>query len=204
MEDEILKYAGLVQSVASKFYGVSREDLIQAGFLGLTKARENYNENSNCKFSSYAYEYIYGEMYIVAHNSKPIHVNKDAMRIYNRVKTTKELLMQKENREVTYEEVCSYLNIDINLFLDILNSLSASISIETTELNLTKQDNIDDLILLKESLEKLNEVEKNVINMRFMNDFSQNETAKVLGLSQVSVSRIEKTSKEKMRKFIAS
>lgn len=204
MEEDILKYDWLVYSIASKFYGIPREDLIQAGFLGLTKARENYNENTKCKFSTYAYEYIYGEMYAIAHNSKMIHINKDAMRIYNKVKNAKELLTQKENREITYEEVCNYLRIDINLFLDILNSLSASVSIETTELNLTSQDNIDDLILLKESLERLSELEKNVINMRFMNDFSQDETAKVLGLSQVSISRIEKSSKEKMREFILS
>ena len=199
-----MEYAPLVYSIASKFYGAPKEDLIQAGFLGLTKAWENFDETLQCKFSSYAYEYIYGEMYIVANGSRPIHINKDAMRIYKKVKNAKELLSVKENREVSFDEACNYLNIDLNLFLDILNSLSTSISIENTELNLTKENNIDDLILLKESLEKLSSLEKNVINMRYMNDFSQDETAKVLGLSQVSVSRIEKKSKEKMREFITS
>ena len=204
MEEDILKYEPLVNSIASKFYNVPKEDLIQAGFLGLTKARENYNINSGCKFSTYAYQYIYGEMYTTAFGSKPIYVNKDAMRIYNKVKKARELMMQKENRNVTYDEVCKYLNIDINTFLDILNSLSANISIENTELNLTKHDNIDELILLKESLEILSSLEKSVMNMRYLNDLSQDETAKVLGLSQVRVSRIEKTSKEKMREFITN
>ena len=77
-----------------------------------------------------------------------------------------------------------------------------SISIENTELNLSRRDNIDDMILLKESLEQLSSLEKSVIEKRYMNDLSQDETAKTLGLSQVKVSRIEKKSKEKMREFI--
>ena len=175
MEEDILKYKPLVYSIAAKFYGVPKEDLIQAGFLGLTKAKENYKVGSGCKFSTYAHQYIYGEMYSVAFNSKNIYINKDAMKIYNKVKNARDLLVQKENRNISYEEVCTYLGIDINIFLDILNSLSASISVESTELNLTKQDNIDDLILLKESLKRLNTLEKKVINMRFVNDFSQDE-----------------------------
>ena len=204
MEDELLRYTPLVYSIASKFYNAPFEDLVQAGFLGLAKAKRNYNANSGGKFSTYAYQYIYGEMYETAFGEKPIHINKDAMRLYNKVKQTREILMQKENREVNFEEVCAFLHIDLNLFLDILNSLNIGVSIENTELNISSQDNIDDLILLKESLEKLNELEKNVINMRYMNDFSQDETAKVLGLSQVKVSRIEKVSKEKMREFITT
>ena len=204
MEDEIMQYKPLVYSIASKFCDASFEDLIQAGFLGLTKARENYDESIGCKFSTYAYQYIYGEMYETLFGTKTIRLNKDALRIYKRVKNAKELLTQKEKREVSYEEVCSYLDIDLNLFLSILNSLNASISIENIELNLTKQDNIDDLILLKESLERLSNLEKNIINMRYMNDLSQDETAKILGLSQVKVSRIEKACKEKMKNYIAS
>ena len=204
MQEELLQYTPLVYSVASKFYDAPFEDLVQAGFLGLAKAKRNYNANNGGKFSTYAYQYIYGEMYETAFGEKPIRVNKDAMRIYNKVKQTRELLMQRENREVSFEEVCAFLHIDLNLFMDILNSLSIGISLENTELNISRKENIDDLILLRESLEKLNELERNVINMRYMNDLSQDETAKVLGLTQVKVSRVEKKSKEKMREFIKS
>lgn len=204
MEEELMKYAPLVYSLSQKFYGIPKDDLIQAGFLGLTKARINYDVKSKTKFSSYAYQYIYGEMYATTFGSKMIYVNKDAMRIYKKVKAAKEMLTQREKREVSYDEVCAFLEIDINLFLDILNSLNDNISIENTELNLSKQERIDDLILLRDSLANLTELEKRVITMRYMDDLTQDETAKILGLSQVKVSRIEKTSKTKMKEYIAS
>lgn len=204
MQEDFMEYAPLIYSLSKTFYGISKEDLIQAGFLGLTKAKRNFDETSGSKFSSYAYQYIYGEMYATTFGMKPIYVNKEAMRIYKKVKQAKEMLVQKENREIGYDEVCEYLGIDIKLFMDILNSLNVNISIENTELNLTRQENIDDMILLRESLSSLSELEKKVIKMRYMNDLTQDETAKVLGLSQVKVSRIEKTSKEKMKEFITS
>ena len=202
MSDVILEYEGLVYSLSNKCYGAEKEDLIQAGFLGLTKALKNYNPESGTKFSTYAYEYIYGEMYETANGTKPIRIRKEQMRLYKSVIKTRELLTQKYGRDVSYEETAAFLNIDYGLLTDILNSLSASISIENTELNLSRRDNIDDMILLKESLEQLSSLEKSVIEKRYMNDLSQDETAKTLGLSQVKVSRIEKKSKEKMREFI--
>ena len=200
----ILQYENLVYKIAQKFYGTEREDLIQAGFLGLTKACKNFNPESGTRFSTYAYEYIYGEMYEAATGSKPIRIRKEAMRIYKNVIRTKDLLTQKYGREVSYEETSNFLHIDATLFADILNSLSASISIENTELNLSRTEKIDDIILLRESLEQLTSLEKSVIETRYLDDQSQDETAKKLGLSQVKVSRIEKRGREKMREFIKS
>lgn len=200
----ILQYENLVYKVAQKFYGVDREDLIQAGFLGLTKACKNFNPESGTKFSTYAYEYIYGEMYEAVTGSKPIRVRKDSMRLYKSVVKTKELLTQKYGRDVSYEETALILGIDPNLIRDIFNSLSANVSIENTELNLSRREQIDDMILLKESLEQLSTLEKSVIETRYLEDRSQDETAKKLGLSQVRVSRLERRGKEKMLDFIKS
>ena len=200
----ILEYQNLVYKIAKKFYGSEREDLIQAGFLGLMKALKNFNPECGAKFSTYAYEYIYGEMYETANGCRPIKLRKENIKLYKSVIKGKELLTQKYQKEISYEEVCSYLNIDYSLFVDILNSINIGISIDTTELNLTKKDNIDDLILLKESLENLTNLEKDVIKSRYLEDKSQDETAKTLGLSQVKVSRIEKSSKQKIRDFINS
>lgn len=204
MDDLLMQYSPLVYSIAKKFYGTDKNDLVQAGFLGLIKAYKNYNEDLGCKFSTYAYQYIYGEMYEMANGEKQLHVRKDAMRLYKSVIKYKELLTQKEGREVSYEEVCTALNIDYLKFVDILNSLSASISIDNTELNLTKKENIDDLILLRDSLKHLSDIERKVIETRYLGDLNQSETAEILGLSQVSVSRIEKKSREKIKKYIAS
>ena len=60
------------------------------------------------------------------------------------------------------------------------------------------------MMLLRESLSNLTELERNVIEKRYMSDLSQDETARVLGLTQVNVSRIEKRSKRKIKEFIAA
>lgn len=203
MDDLMIKYESLVYSVAKMFYGIDKEDLVQAGFLGLTKAYKNYNPNLNCKFSTYAYQYIYGEMYEAVNGVKPIKVHKDNMKLYKSVLKMKDLLSQKYGREVSYQEVCDSIGIDINVFMDILNSLSATIDIDYVELK-NADNNLDDLIMLRDSLNNLSSLEKEVIEKRYMDDLSQTETAKILGLSQVKVSRLEKSSKEKMREYMAS
>lgn len=202
--DVIMEYEWLVYNMLKNFYGVSQDDLVQAGFLGLVKAAKNYNPQTGVKFSTYAYEYIYGEMYEAANGGRAIRVNKDAMRIYRKVSKVRDLLTQKYGRDVSFSEAAEYLGINVSLIADILNSLSASLSIEMTELNISGKNHLDDMILLKESLEKLSDVEKKVIQSRYVADMSQTETAKILGLSQVKVSRIEKKSKEKIREFMAA
>ena len=64
----------LIYAIAKKFYGVEKEDLIQAGCLGLINAIKNYN-NPNTNFSSYAYKYIFGEMYELSLRSRDIKLN---------------------------------------------------------------------------------------------------------------------------------
>ena len=204
MATDIMEYEGLVYNISKKFYGTDREDLIQAGFLGLTKASKNYKPEYGVKFSTYAYEYIYGEMYETANGFRPIKLQKSSLKIYKDLNRTKELLTQKYGREVSISEAAAYLKIPNDLLGDILSSLSATLSIENVERGLSRKDNLDDMILLSESLSSLNEIEKSVIKKRYMEDMSQDETAKKLGLSQVKVSRIEKKSKEKMKHFITS
>ncbi len=95
--------------------------------------------------------------------------------------------------------------MDYGTYLAILNSLSATVSVDDTELNLrAKDNNLDDMIMLRDSLNALNPLERSVMTNRYMEDKSQDETAKVLGLSQVKVSRIEKASREKMKNYMTN
>lgn len=205
MPDEIvLEYQNMIYKMSQKFYGVEKEDLIQAGFLGLNKAYKKFNPDNGAKFSTYAYGFIYGEMYEAATGNRPIRIRKNEFKIYKSVCRAKNLLENKYDRTISYEEACAYLHVDYTMFIQILNTLSASISIENTELNLKNKDNTDDVLMLKDSMNTLSPLEKNVIERRYWDDLSQHETAKVLGLSQVKVSRIEKKSREKMKNFIMS
>lgn len=194
----------LIYSLSSNFYGTEKEDLIQAGFLGLTKAYKSFDSNRNTKFSTYAYGYIYGEMYEAATGNRPIRVRKPEMKLYKGVIKAKELLENKYDRAISYEEACAFLHVNFDTFMSILNSLSATISIYDTELNLSNRDNTDEMLMLKDSMNSLSPLEKTVIERRYMDDMSQQETAKILGLSQVKVSRIEKQSREKMKNYCSN
>ena len=69
-------HMGLIKKIASKFYNTEREDLIQVGIIGLLKAYQNFNAQDNTSFSTYAYYYIYGEMYNLVKSSQNIKVSK--------------------------------------------------------------------------------------------------------------------------------
>lgn len=203
-EEIMLENERMIYSLSNSFYGAEKEDLVQAGFLGLTKAYNNYDPNkSNAKFSTYAYGFIYGEMYEAATGNRPMRVRKPELKLYKGVLKTKDLLEEKYGRLVSYEETCAFLKVDMNVFTSILNAMSASVSVDET-LNLAGKDNTEDILLLKESMDTLSPLERDVIERRYMEDMSQEEAAKVLSLSQVKVSRIEKASKEKMKNFIMS
>lgn len=192
----------LIFSLSSNFYGTEKEDLIQAGYLGLNKAYKSFDPNRNTKFSTYAYGYIYGEMYEAATGNRPIRVRKPEMKLYKGVVKMKELLETKYDRPVSYEEACAFLHVDFDTFLSILNSLSATVSLDNTELNISSRaSNTDEMIMLKDAMNTLSPLEKTVIERRYMDDMSQQETAKILGLTQVKVSRLEKQSREKMKNY---
>ena len=81
MNNLIEDYSKLIYSVSKKFYNVEKEDLYQAGYLGLIKAYNNYNEEYGL-FSSYAYKYIFGEMYELSVKCRNIKLNKYYLKLY--------------------------------------------------------------------------------------------------------------------------
>ena len=78
----IKKYEKLIYKLTSKFYGISKEELFQSGVIGLIKAQNNFIDDGKSKFSTYAYPYIFGEMYELANSVRPIKLNKDILRLF--------------------------------------------------------------------------------------------------------------------------
>ena len=117
-------------------------------------------------------------------------------------------------KEPTIEELASYLEIPEYYVAEAINSLNKIKSLDeplnSEEKEFTLQDvvgttkNIDDLIMLREYLSTLNEEEKNIIENRYNKDYTQTETAKIIGISQVQVSRKEQKVLTKLKqKMIA-
>lgn len=208
LEQIIVLNEKLIYKIATRFNNVSKEDLYQAGVIGLIKAYNNYKQNSETKFTTYAYNYIFGEMYELSNSTRTIKLNKDILKTYKKIEQTKQLLLQKYNKEPSLEEISIFLNIPLKNIIDIYNATSTIMSLDSTEIRNVyetipckeKESNLD----IKDSLEYLTEEEKNIIKLRYYNDLTQSETANILGLSQVSVSRYEKKSLKKMYNYLAS
>ena len=210
LESIIKSNAGLIWEISKKFYGIEKADLYQAGVLGVIKAYQNYKNDGDTKFSTYAYKYIYGEMYIVA-NSKSIKVSKDILKIVKLLERGRNMLAQKLMRDPSISELAAFLEISEEKIEQALMCASSILSIDNDsddERSLHEvipyEETItqDDKMLLAESMNTLNPLEKDIISARYYEDLTQSETARKLGITQVMVSRYETKSLAKMREFM--
>lgn len=213
-EEDILKYSNLIYKMTHYFnYYDNKDDLYQAGIIGLLEASKKYDKSFNTKFSTFAFKYIYGEMSKLVREDKNIKVSRTNIKLKQDIEKVKEIMRQKLYREPTDYEISEFLNIDIKEIeeaLKITNTISLDEVISNEEKEITYYDLIGDNIdldtrmILKESLESLDNIERKIILDRYFNNYSQSEIASELGLSQVKVSREEQKIKKKLRnKLIA-
>ena len=106
LEQIIEENVGLIWSIAKKFYGIPKSDLYQAGVLGIIKAYKNYQRDGDCKFSSYAFKYIYGEMNVVASN-RSIKVSKDILKLVKMIEKGRVMLSQELMKDPSNEELAT-------------------------------------------------------------------------------------------------
>ena len=210
LEQIITLHEKLIFKIASKFHDISKEDLYQAGVIGIIKAYKNYNKQSDTKFTTYAYNYIFGEMYELANNTRAIRLNKQVLKTYKKIEQARQHLTQKLGYYPSIQEVSSFLSIPESIILEIETCTNEIMSLDSNEerpvyetipnnKETIKSDNID----LKDSINTLSEEEKQIINYRYYKDYTQSETAKILGMSQVKVSRYEKKSLTKMYNYLS-
>ena len=148
-------------------------------------------------------------MYELANNLRSIKLSKDVLKIYKQIEKTKYLLAQQLNRIPSIQEISSYLQIDELLINQIINSTNQIMSLDedekrplyetvSTETKIPQSQIID----IKDSINTLDDCEKEIIKYRYFKDYTQSETAKILGISQVKVSRYEKKSLTKMYNYL--
>lgn len=208
MEELILENKNLIYSIAKYFENYSnKDDLFQAGCIGMINAYKNYDSSMNVKFTTYAYPYILGEMKKFIRQDKSIKISRN-IQIFNlKIEKARMLLTQKNMKEPTDDEIAEYLDLPLHIISDAINSNKAIYSIDApiNDSSLTLSDmigsssNLDDLILLREELSKLSKFERDLISKRYFSDLTQKEAAIELGISQVQVSRNEKKIIKKLR-----
>lgn len=210
LEQIIELHEKLIYKIASKFHDVPTEDLFQVGIIGIIKAYNNYVSSSETKFTTYAYNYIFGEMYEFANSMRSIKLSKNILKTYKKIEEAKHHLSQVLNHYPSSSEIAAFLNIDESIINEVYSCTSTimSLDVETerpiyetisSEKDEISTSNID----LKDSMQTLSAEEKAIINYRYFKDFTQSETAKILGISQVTVSRYEKKSLNKMYNYLS-
>lgn len=217
--EHILKYEKLVSKIASKYSSYSSfEDLKQVGMVGLLKAVDNYKENNNTKFSTYAYMWIKGEILEYLRNDKNIKVSRELITLSREVDICTDMLRQKFNREPSISEIAFCLEKDEASIVDAIISrefvLSSDYAMNDEEegKNVNLYDTVPyyeigyeaDILDLHFALEQLPEEERKIINLRYFEDKTQSEVSRELGTNQVSVSRSESKILQKLRENIAA
>lgn len=204
--DLIIDYDWLIYKIASKYNSYySMDDLYQVGSIGIIKAYKNYDINSNTKFSTYAYKYVLGEIIDFIKSDRNIKVSEEYMTIYKRYNSIREKLTTKYNRDVSFSEICSFMDISEGDMLNIIETISFTLSSDEIlyEGSCDDRDEVFNKILLESELENLNEFDRTIIDYRYYKDYTQSETAEVMGISQVKVSRSENLILQRLKNRVA-
>lgn len=207
---------GLVHSCAKRFKGrgIEYDDLYQAGCMGLIKAADGFDSERGFKFSTYAVPVILGEMKRLFRDGGSIKVGRALKELSLKVSRESERFLKAEERSPTVSELAEILSVDSNDIVQAIGAgiapLSLTVSSEDDERELdveveAPEEKISDLLALKQVISDLSAKDRKLIIMRYFKENTQTQTAKVLGMSQVQVSRREKVIlKELKDKLIAA
>ena len=208
----------LVLSVIKRFYGRGEnlDDLFQIGCIGLIKAMDNFDLEQNVQFSTYAVPMIVGEIRRYLRDNNMVRVSRSVRDLAYKVLAIKEKALREKQKELTVEEVAKELGVEkeeIAFCLDAIQepmSLQEPVYGDDTE-NIYVEDQIRDKknsdenwaddITIAETMKKLKEKERNIINKRFFEGRTQMEVAEEIGISQAQVSRLEKSAIDNIKRL---
>ncbi len=207
--------SGLIWSIARRFFGrgVDADDLYQLGCVGFLKAISGYDEDYGTQFSTYAVPKISGEIRRFLRDDGAVKVSRSVKERAQNIRSARAGLEQSLGREPTLSE------ISFQTGLDVTDIASAEIAVGPTE-SLQKESGDEGFTLeqvlsdnyqeermlesfaLRECINKLPDKEKSVIALRYFHCLTQDAAARVLGVSQVQVSRLEKRAVERLKDYL--
>lgn len=208
----IEKNLGLVHAIVRRFLGrgVEQEDLFQIGAIGLMKAIDHFDLTYDVKFSTYAVPLISGEIKRFLRDDGPVKVSRTIKEQATAIKSMRSQLTSALGREPTLQEISRQTGFtpeEIALAENATASVESihrefgqeGFSLENILADDQSEEKLMERIALQQALEKLTEREATVIKLRYYHSLTQDRVAKVLGVSQVQVSRIEKKALQNLR-----
>ena len=211
----IQENAGLIWAIARRFLGrgAEAEDLYQLGCLGFLKAVEGFDLNFGTQFSTYAVPKIAGEIRRFLRDDGTIKVSRSLKEQAAQIKSARSLLASALGREPTVREISDHTGLTAEQ-IALAESATAgteSINRQTGEDGYSLESILSDTeseetmlekIALRQAIEQLPERESLVIRLRYYHGLTQERISKVLDVSQVQVSRIEKKALYRLKTFI--
>lgn len=215
----VQRNTALVKSLVKKFLnrGHEYEDLFQLGSIGLIKAIKNYERKYNVRFSTYAVPMIIGEIKRFLRDDGMIKVSRSLKELVSKAMAAKEQLKSTLGREPGIAEIAEAVGTNPEELVYALEAVRTPASIydviyedeDNPILLIDKMAEEDsqvtevmDRITLNDLLSRLDKREQIIITLRYFKDKTQSDIAKMLGISQVQVSRIEKKVLIKMREMM--
>ena len=209
---------GLIWCVVKRFHGrgAEAEDLFQIGSIGLLKAIDKFDLSYDVKFSTYAVPMISGEIRRFLRDDGMIKVSRSLKELAYKSFQAREELMGILGREPTLDELAENMQVEKE---EIVQAMEAGGEVESlyrpihqkegSEIRLLdkleekerKEEKILDTMLLKQLLETLDGQERTLIYLRYFAEKTQSDVGKILGISQVQVSRMEKRIIENLRRI---
>lgn len=204
-QDVICANMGLVHTCARRFTGrgIEYDDLFQAGCVGLIKAVDGFEPQRGLQFSTYAVPLILGEMRRLFREGGAVKVSRSLRELSLRAARTRENLAAATGREPTVEELAAALGVEPAEAAQAVCAGLPPISLtrngeedEGGEMDLpipSPEGAITDRLALEQLLERLPERDRRLIRLRYVGRRTQQATADELGMTQVQVSRRERT-----------
>ena len=211
----VIENNGLIWSIARRYFGrgVDPDDLYQLGCLGFLKAVEGFDLSFGTQFSTYAVPKIAGEIRRFLRDDGTIKVSRSLKERATMIKLKRQALAAELGREPSLAELSQETGLEAEEIAVAEGATGAAESIQkrngedgfALEDVLTDGDLEEDVlerIALNDAIAKLAEREQAVVRLRYFHVLTQDKTAKILGISQVQVSRIEKKALQALRNFI--
>ena len=207
--------SGLIWSVARRFFGRGAEadDLYQLGCLGFIKAVDGFDVAFGTQFSTYAVPKISGEIRRFLRDDGTVKVSRGIKEKAYTIKVAKESFLQENGQEPTVQQIAEITGFEPEE-IAVAQSATAAVesihqtngedgfSLESILTNTETEDSVLEKLALRQGIDKLNEREGMVIKLRYFHGLTQQQTAKVLSVSQVQVSRIEKKAISRLRELL--
>ena len=206
---------GLIWSVARRFFGrgVEPDDLYQLGCLGFLKAIDGFDESYGTRFSTYAVPKISGEIRRFLRDDGAVKVSRGIKERAASIRAARKQLEQELGRDPTVSELAAQTGFTAE---DIAVAETATVPIESLQQptgeegfsleqmlgDWTVEEKLVERVALRQAIEELPEKERQVVFLRFYHGMTQDRASRVLGVSQVQVSRLERRAVKLLRELL--